>query len=183
VRQLGATTAFFSDHADVRPTMMLLTGLTDDYAHDGRVLTEVIDNKLLPKGLSDDLKLAQALGQAYKSINAPFGAVAMASLNVSTAALASNTPGDTEYLSLENQIENWIEQRNTLATQMKSMLEAAEFQGEKIDHHEAQGLISAAAALVAEAEAVAASLWKSLPRGPSISPRVGGPLPPSRGSE
>jgi len=61
-------------------------------------------------------------------------------------------------LSLENQIENWIEQRDTLATQMKSMLEAAEFQGGKINLHEAQGLISAAAALVAEAQAVAASL-------------------------
>jgi hypothetical protein len=30
VQQLGATTAFFSDHVDVRPTLMFLVGLADD---------------------------------------------------------------------------------------------------------------------------------------------------------
>ena len=158
VQHLGPTTAFFSDHVDVRPTLMFLVGLTDDYTHDGRVLSEVIDKKLLPKGLRDDQKLAEALGQAYKSINAPFGPLAMASLKVSTAALASTSAGDTEYLSLENEIQSWTEQRNSLATQMKSILEAAEFQGARIDRREAQGLINDAAALVAQAEGAASSL-------------------------
>ncbi len=111
-QQLGATTAFFSDHVDVRPTLMFLVGLADDYTHDGRVLSEIINGNILPKGLHDNQKLAEALGQAYKSINAPFGALAMASLKVSTAALASNSPGDTEYLSLENEIQSWTEQRD-----------------------------------------------------------------------
>jgi hypothetical protein len=145
VRQLGATTAFFSDHVDVRPTLMFLVGLTDDYTHDGRVLSEAINKNILPKGIHDNQNLAEALGQAYKSINAPFGALAMASLKVSTAtaALTSNSTGDTEYLSLENEIQSWTEQRDSFAGQMKSILEAAEYQGAKIDTKQAQNLITA----------------------------------------
>jgi len=158
VQQLGATTAFFSDHVDVRPTLMFLVGLTDDYTHDGRVLSEIVNGSILPKGIHDNRKLAEALGQAYKSINAPFGALAMASLKVSTAALASNSPGDTEYLSLENEIQSWTEQRDSLAGQMKSILKAAEFQGARIDTKRAQNLIAAAAELVAQAESAASSL-------------------------
>ena len=45
VQQLGATTAFFSDHVDVRPTLMFLVGLADDYTHDGRVLSEIINGQ------------------------------------------------------------------------------------------------------------------------------------------
>jgi len=158
VQQLGATSAFFSDHVDVRPTLMFLVGLTDDYTHDGRVLSEIVNGNILPKGMHDNRKLAEALGQAYKSINAPFGALAMASLKVSTAALASNSPGDTEYLSLENEIQGWTEQRDSLAAQMKSILEAAEFKGARIDTKRAQNLIAAAAELVAQAESAASSL-------------------------
>jgi hypothetical protein len=82
----------------------------------------------------------------------------MASLKVSTAALASNSPGDTEYLSLENEIQSWTEQRDSLAGQMKSILKAAEFQGARIDTKRAQNLIAAAAELVAQAESAASSL-------------------------
>jgi hypothetical protein len=40
VKKLGVTNPsdFFTDHVDLRPTMMMLTGLTDDYQHDGRVI-------------------------------------------------------------------------------------------------------------------------------------------------
>jgi len=158
VQQLGVTTAFFSDHTDVRPTLMFLTGLIDDYTHDGRVLTEVIDKKLLSKGLHSDPKQVEALGQAYKAINAPFGPLALASLQVSTTALESNSPGDQTYLSLENQIEAWTERRDSLASQMKSMIESAEFQNAKLDHNQAKQLIDDATELVQEAQNVASTL-------------------------
>src|SRR5262249_48043359 len=38
VQILGEFGAIFSDHTDIRPTILSLAGLTDDYAHDGRVL-------------------------------------------------------------------------------------------------------------------------------------------------
>ena len=33
---------FFTDHVDVRPTMMLLLGIPDEYQHDGRVIAELL---------------------------------------------------------------------------------------------------------------------------------------------
>ena len=38
----GQDDATWSDHTDVRPTMLSLIGLQDSYVHDGRVLTETI---------------------------------------------------------------------------------------------------------------------------------------------
>ena len=35
----------FSDHTDTRPTILRLAGLTDDYAHDGRVLFEALTTR------------------------------------------------------------------------------------------------------------------------------------------
>jgi hypothetical protein len=59
---------------------------------------------------------------------------------------------------LENEIQSWTEQRDSLAAQMKSILEAAEFQGARIDTKQAQNLIAAAAELVAQAESAASRL-------------------------
>ena len=104
VRNLGVTDAFFSDHVDVRPTILSLVGLTDDYVHDGRVLTEVMDPKVLPASLHAHNTTLTQLGQAYKQINAPFGQLAHSALMVSTHALESNDPGDSTYTQLESQI-------------------------------------------------------------------------------
>lgn len=53
VKKLGVTSPddFFTDHVDLRPTMMALLGLTDSYQHDGRVITEILDENVLPSSL------------------------------------------------------------------------------------------------------------------------------------
>jgi hypothetical protein len=158
VSNLGVTSSFFSDHVDLRPTILYLCGLHDDYKSDGRVLTEVINSKLLSQGLHSDPKQVEALGQAYKAINAPFGPLATAALQVSTAALLSNSAGDATYFSLEGKIVNWTQRRDTIAAQVKSMLDAVEFQGGKLDHNAAKNLIDQANALVQEAQTTAQSL-------------------------
>src|SRR5262249_14669723 len=38
VQRQGRNDRFFSDHTDVRPTMLALLGLHDSYVHDGRVM-------------------------------------------------------------------------------------------------------------------------------------------------
>jgi hypothetical protein len=38
----------WSDHTDVRPTMLSLLGLRDSYVHDGRVLIEAIEKNAQP---------------------------------------------------------------------------------------------------------------------------------------
>jgi len=38
----SGTTGNWVDETDIRPTLMYLTGLKDDYEHDGRVITKVL---------------------------------------------------------------------------------------------------------------------------------------------
>jgi hypothetical protein len=160
VRNLGVTqpSDFFTDHVDLRPTMVFLTGLTDDYQHDGRAILELLDPNILPSTLHAHSDTLLQLGQIYKQINAPFGELAENTLTVSTYALESNSPGDVTYTNLENQIASWTTQRDGLATQIKSMLEGAEFDGQPIDETQAKSLISQANNLLREAASVAASL-------------------------
>jgi len=156
-KRKGIPTNFFSDHVDVRPTIMYLTGLQDDYEHDGRVLTEFLTKSALNKALKGTSgKNLALLGQAYKQINAPFGSLAAATLTVSTKALTSTSAGDTTYLSLENQIEEWTERRDSLAEAMETMIEDAEFNNKPARGAEVKGLIKGAQALLSEAQAAAA---------------------------
>jgi hypothetical protein len=115
----------FSDHTDIRPTMLALVGLQDDYAHDGRVLFEALDGSALPPSFSERLDTLLRLGRLYKQINAPFGQLGLTSLKVSTAALASNTPLDATYTTLENKLAAWGARRDALASQMRAILDAA----------------------------------------------------------
>jgi hypothetical protein len=138
----------FSDHTDIRPTILALLGLHDDYAHDGRVLFEILNPSALPHSLTAHQDTLLELARVYKMINAPFGDLGRDSLIVSTAALASNTTNDVMYTKLEAKIASWHTQRDALAGQMKAMLEGAAFGDETIDEGEAKGLISQGGALL-----------------------------------
>jgi hypothetical protein len=48
VRNFGQTGALLTDHTDIRPTILSLTQLVDDYAHDGRVIFDIIADNALP---------------------------------------------------------------------------------------------------------------------------------------
>src|SRR5262249_15485194 len=48
---LGVRFGTFSDHTDIRPTMLQLLGLHDDYTSDGRVLVEDMADSALPQAL------------------------------------------------------------------------------------------------------------------------------------
>jgi hypothetical protein len=159
VRNLGVTqpTDFFSDHVDLRPTMMYLLGLQDDYQHDGRVVTEMIDPSVLPASVHAHSKTLLRLGQIYKQINAPFGALSQSALVVSNFALQSTSDGDAVYNSLENKIASWTATRDPLAAQMKQLLEGAAFGGLSINEQQAKQLISAGQALLDQASACAAN--------------------------
>ena len=159
VRPIGITqpTDFFSDHVDLRPTMMYLLGLKDDYEHDGRVILEMVDQNTLSSTLHAHAETLLRLGQVYKQINAPFGALAQSTLVVSNFAIQSNSDGDTVYSNLENKIASWTTQRDALAAQIKTMLEGAEFGGLAINEQQAKQIISAGQTLVSQASACASS--------------------------
>jgi hypothetical protein len=159
VRPIGITqpSDFFSDHADLRPTMMYLLGLKDDYQHDGRVILEMVDANTLSSSLHAHSDTLLQLGQVYKQINAPFGALAQSTLTVSNFAIQSNSDGDAVYNALESKIASWATQRDALAAQIKTMLEGAEFSGLAINEQQAKQLISASQTLLNRASACAAN--------------------------
>jgi hypothetical protein len=159
VRNLGVTqpSDFFTDHVDVRPTLMFLTGLTDDYQHDGRVILELVDPNVLPSSLHAHSDTLLRLGQIYKLIDAPFGPLSQSTLTVSTYALLSDSPGDVTYSNLENQISVWTMERDALAAEIQAMLEGAEFEGVAINEQQAKHIIAAGQALLDQAAACAAN--------------------------
>jgi hypothetical protein len=128
----GARSGTFLDHTDVRPTMLTLLGLQDDYASDGRVLIEVMPDDALPAALRSgrpERTTYIQLAGLYKQLNAPVGSFNLATLTVSTLALASNSSGDSTYTTLESELGAAGSQRDTVAAQILQVLnEAFKFQ-------------------------------------------------------
>ena len=143
-----ATAIHFSDETDIRPTMMALLGLQDDYAHDGRVLVEALKPTILPDSLEDHYSTFLFLSRLYKQLNAPFGELSQKSLKVSTAALASNAPGDANYLTLEGKILGWWLGRDALADRIRAILDGAAFNNDPIDEKEATQLLHGGESLI-----------------------------------
>jgi hypothetical protein len=142
VDQTGIDSTTWSDHTDIRPTIMALVGLKDDYAHDGRVLVEDLQGSFLPSALQKSGNNFTALAQMYKQIDACVGQLGLASLRASTKALESNTPHDNTYNNLENHLIRITSARDALAAKMIALLEGAEFNGQPISQGQANPLIS-----------------------------------------
>ena len=154
VTNLGVDGSTWSDHTDIRPTIMALTGLQDDYSHDGRVLTEDFDGWARPTATRLNGGFAK-LAVIYKQIDASVGQFALATLAASTQAIESGSASDdSRYVSLENQLISLNSQRNALAAQMIALLEGAEFNGQAINQQQAQPLIAQGQALLAQANAL-----------------------------
>jgi len=145
VRHVGRTAAIWSDHTDTRPTVLSLAGLTDDYAHDGRVLFEVLDEHAVPWSLRAHRDTLTELAQAYKAINAPVGALGRETLELATRAVAAD---DATYAAFEQQISDITARRNELAGRMIALLEGAAFSDTPIDEQEARRLIHEAGELL-----------------------------------
>jgi hypothetical protein len=139
VRALGRTSNLFTDHTDIRPTIISLAHLQDDYAHDGRVVFEILKEDALPDSLRDHRETLSRLAEAYKQINAPRGALGRKTLTgISTRALEGS---DATYAALEGRIEDLTDKRNKLAGRMIDMLEDAAFKGQEVHEEEAEQLI------------------------------------------
>src|SRR6516162_5538967 len=145
----------FSDHTDVRPTVLALLGLHDDYSHDGRILLEALHPSALPVAVRNDFEKLVRLGRVYKRINAPFGELAQKTLKISTAALVSNAPSDAVYTQLEGKLEAWRDRRDTLASQMRDILEGAAFHNNGVDDDQVEDLIEKADTLLDQVRACA----------------------------
>jgi hypothetical protein len=138
VENLGMTSGVWSDHPDVQPTILSLVGLQDSYETDGRVLTEFLENHGHGHGHDSDLT---ALASIYKQINAPFGQLSFDVLHASTVALASGSATeDNTYTAVSDRISALTADRNTLAGQMRHVLNEAAFGGHQPSQDEVDAL-------------------------------------------
>ena len=150
VRSSGIDSRTWSDHTDVRPTILTLVGLQDPYIHDGRLLVEGLEKWAIPPAAGKNV--FSNLAGAYKQINAPFGSLGMNALQVSTTALKSADPDDATYQRLSGEIGAWTSQRDGLAALMKVLLNGAAFDNTPIDQQTASLLVSQARDLQKEVE-------------------------------
>jgi hypothetical protein len=138
VRKEGRTDELFTDHTDIRPTILSLANLKDDYTHDGRVNFEIIDRDALPDSLRDHRETLSRMAEAYKQINAPTGKLGIKTLTgISTQALRGDS---ASYAALESKIVSLAGRRNEIAGKMIALLENAAFNGQEVDDEEAEHL-------------------------------------------
>ncbi|HKT05399.1 MAG TPA: hypothetical protein VJT31_38265 [Rugosimonospora sp.] len=138
VRRLGVTRAVWSDQTDVRPTMLSLLGLRDDYRSDGRLLFEFVDDAHLPAGLRGHRAELVALGQVYKQLNACVGEFGTDTLVASTRAIQSDTPGDAQYNKTMNALTRLGELRDAVAADIAAQFDNATFHNGRLDEWRAR---------------------------------------------
>jgi len=139
------------DETDVRPTIMYLTGLKDDYQTDGRVITQIL--------ASPNSALAApavtALGACYKQLNSSVGQFGASTLTASTNAIGSASSGDHVFNAIDSKLGTLEITRDQLAGQIKTELSAAAFSNKPVPG--AGGQAVACQALINQAIQLASS--------------------------
>jgi hypothetical protein len=156
VKNQGVNGALWSDHTDVRPTVLTLAGLKDDYVPDGRALLEPLYDWAVPQTTIAHRATLLQLGAVYKQLMAPVGEFGRDTLSASTRALESGSPSDdSTYASVEQQLTDVTNARNALAAQIRDALNGAEFSGQPINEQVAKGWIAQANDLLSQAASLA----------------------------
>jgi hypothetical protein len=141
----------WADEADVRPTMLSVVGLTDDYVMDGRVITQVLNG-------NGQLGQTADLGACYKQLNASVGTFGTDTLLASTAALASGSGGnDSTFTNTNTALGSLADRRDALATDIKNNLDGVEFHGAHPDNRAISAQLDSCRKLIGDAAALAQS--------------------------
>jgi hypothetical protein len=129
VANLG-TSNVWTDHVDLRPTLLALLGLHDDYQTDGRIITQILNSGVVPATLESDPN-ATALGTDLKEINAPVYQSSEGAMDgFGTATLAADTiavesgssTSDSTYTTVESDISTITAERDAVVTDIQTQL-------------------------------------------------------------
>jgi hypothetical protein len=150
VKKAGVDDKTWADQTDIRPTVIALTGLRDDYIHDGRVLVEEVEDAAIPAGIALDRDAFTALATLYKQLNAPISDFGMSSLRVATSAAATDSPKDVDFGRWEGALAAIGGQRDALCAQINQLLTAAAFNGEAVSGDASSALIAQGMALLTQ---------------------------------
>src|SRR3954447_5049158 len=105
------------EETDLRPTMLSLTGLRDDYQSDGHVITEALSRA------SRALAATADLARGYAQINSSVGEFATDTLLADTKALASGAGSDdSSYRAEQRRLRHLADDRDRAAARIKRTL-------------------------------------------------------------
>jgi hypothetical protein len=116
----GVDHGTWADHTDLRPTMMALLCLKDNYTHEGRALVEDLKNTALPDSAQDLRGELTELGRTFKQLNAPVGVFGSDAIHVSTTAIKGDAG---TYTLLEAQLGSLVTERDALAKSVEAQLD------------------------------------------------------------
>jgi hypothetical protein len=145
----GVDSKTWTDHTNLRPTIMALTGLEDDYIEDGRVLTEALTTKAMPANLAGTA--ASQLASLYEQLNAPFGQFGTDTLAAATKAIEGD---DSAYQSFDASLTALTRRRDTVAGKIKTALWRAAFAGKKISSLQARKWIDSGTKILSDAKSL-----------------------------
>jgi hypothetical protein len=116
----ASTQGTWIEEADLRPTLLHLVGLTDDYQTDGQVISQALTN---PGGT---LGQVGELGALYRQLNSSVGEFATDTLIADSKALASGSASDdSTYQTEQAALLKMADHRDQVAALMKVTLARA----------------------------------------------------------
>ncbi len=147
----ASTVGTWVEETDIRPTMLYLLGLHDDYQSDGHVITQALTS--VPPALAAVVDLAKG----YDQINSSVGQFATDTLIADSKALASGSSSDdSAYGTEQTALEELADDRDAAAATIKKVLSDA-----AAGHMPSHGQITSGQAHVAELLKRAAKLASS----------------------
>ncbi|HST49549.1 hypothetical protein [Jatrophihabitans sp.] len=116
----ASTVGTWVEETDLRPTLLHLVGLTDDYPTDGRVISQALAHP------SAALRDTADLAVAYQQLNSSVGEFATNTLIADSAALASGSASDdSAFTDEQDRLLALADARDRVAAKMKDVLIAA----------------------------------------------------------
>jgi len=145
VANKGLDNATWSDHVDIRPTLLSLSGISDEFTGDGRVITQVQSTPPAAASTPTATKLGLLLKQldapVYESGSGADDGFGRATLAADTIAMAGSNDGDASgngFTGIESRIASITAQRNALSGDIKDKLRQASFAGTPFNETGAQ---------------------------------------------
>jgi hypothetical protein len=113
----ASTQGTWVEETDIRPTLLYLVGLHDDYQSDGHVITQALASP------GSVLQGVNALAKGYDQINSSVGQLATDTLIADTRALASGSSSDdSAYATEQTALAQLASDQDAAAAKIKKML-------------------------------------------------------------
>jgi hypothetical protein len=147
----ASTQGTWVEETDIRPTMLYLLGLRDDYESDGHVIAQALET--VPRGIAATERLAAG----YDQIESSVGQFATDTLIADTKALASGSGSDdSAYDATLASLQQLANARDRVVIKLKRVLNGSPYD-EGLRHGEVRKGLSRVNRLLQRAEALAGS--------------------------